>query len=36
MGIAFIDPLQCIGCGLCVQNEVCKFDAHDKVGEGEF
>ena len=35
-GIAFIDPLQCVGCGLCAQDEVCKFDAHDKIGEGIF
>lgn len=35
-GVAFIDPLQCVGCGLCAQEEVCKFDAHDKLGEGIF
>jgi indolepyruvate ferredoxin oxidoreductase alpha subunit len=35
-GMAFIDPLQCVGCELCVQDDVCKFDAHDKVGEGRF
>jgi indolepyruvate ferredoxin oxidoreductase, alpha subunit len=35
-GVAFIDPLLCVGCSLCAQMEVCKFNAHDKVGEGEF
>ncbi|MCK4702971.1 hypothetical protein KAT55_06410, partial [Candidatus Bathyarchaeota archaeon] len=35
-GVAFIDPLLCVGCGLCAQEEVCTFHAHDKVGEGEF
>jgi indolepyruvate ferredoxin oxidoreductase alpha subunit len=35
-GMAFIDPLQCVGCMLCVQDEVCNFDAHDKLGEGRF
>jgi indolepyruvate ferredoxin oxidoreductase, alpha subunit len=35
-GVAFIDPLQCVGCGLCAQQEVCVFDAHDKIGEGCF
>ncbi|TRO53971.1 indolepyruvate ferredoxin oxidoreductase subunit alpha [Candidatus Bathyarchaeota archaeon] len=35
-GVAFIDPLQCVGCGLCDQKEVCRFDAHDKVQEGTF
>jgi indolepyruvate ferredoxin oxidoreductase alpha subunit len=35
-GAAFIDPLLCVGCGLCAQEEVCRFHAHDKVGEGEF
>jgi indolepyruvate ferredoxin oxidoreductase alpha subunit len=35
-GVAFIDPLICVGCGLCAQDEVCSFDAHDKLGEGEF
>jgi len=35
-GVAFIDPLLCVGCGLCAQEEVCRFHAHDKVGEGEF
>ena len=35
-GVAFIDPLLCVGCSLCAQEEVCKFNAHDKVGEGEF
>ena len=32
-GTAFIDPLLCVGCGLCAQDEVCRFKAHDKVGE---
>jgi indolepyruvate ferredoxin oxidoreductase alpha subunit len=36
MGRAFIDPLQCIGCGLCAQNEVCIFNAHEKKGDVEF
>ncbi len=35
-GVAFIDPLLCVGCELCIQDEVCKFDAHDKIGEGGF
>jgi len=35
-GVAFIDPLLCVGCGLCVQEDVCRFHAHDRVGEGEF
>ncbi|MBN2335283.1 indolepyruvate ferredoxin oxidoreductase subunit alpha [Candidatus Bathyarchaeota archaeon] len=35
-GVAFIDPLLCVGCRLCVQEEVCKFHAHDKVGESDF
>jgi len=35
-GVAFIDPLLCVGCSLCAQDEVCRFHAHDKVGEGEF
>ncbi len=35
-GTAFIDPLLCVGCSLCAQEEVCRFNAHDKVGEGEF
>lgn len=35
-GVAFIDPLLCVGCSLCVQEEVCVFHAHDKIGEGEF
>jgi indolepyruvate ferredoxin oxidoreductase alpha subunit len=35
-GAAFIDPLLCVGCGLCAQDEACGFDAHDLVGEGEF
>ena len=35
-GVAFIDPLLCVGCSLCAQDEVCRFNAHDKVGEGEF
>jgi len=35
-GAAFIDPLLCVGCSLCAQEEVCRFHAHDKVGEGEF
>ena len=35
-GVAFIDSLQCVGCGLCDQKEVCSFDAHDKKGEGNF
>jgi TPP-dependent indolepyruvate ferredoxin oxidoreductase alpha subunit len=34
--VAFIDPLLCVGCSLCVQEEVCTFHAHDKIGEGEF
>jgi indolepyruvate ferredoxin oxidoreductase alpha subunit len=36
MGVAFIDPLLCVGCGLCAQDEVCRFKAHNKVGEGWF
>jgi indolepyruvate ferredoxin oxidoreductase alpha subunit len=36
MGAAFIDSLLCVGCGLCAQDEVCRFKAHDKVGEGCF
>lgn len=36
MGAAFIDPLQCTGCGLCAQEEVCLFNAHDKEGETIF
>jgi indolepyruvate ferredoxin oxidoreductase alpha subunit len=35
-GVAFIDPLQCVGCGLCAQDEVCGFKAHNKVGEDCF
>lgn len=35
-GVAFIDPLQCVGCSLCAQKEVCAFDAHDKEGEYAF
>jgi indolepyruvate ferredoxin oxidoreductase alpha subunit len=36
MGCAFIDPLQCTGCGLCAQEEVCVFNAHDIEGETKF
>jgi indolepyruvate ferredoxin oxidoreductase alpha subunit len=35
-GVAFIDSLQCVGCGLCDQEEVCAFHAHEKKGEGNF
>jgi indolepyruvate ferredoxin oxidoreductase alpha subunit len=35
-GIAFIDPLLCVGCNICAQESVCKFDAHDVVVEGNF
>ena len=35
-GVAFIDSLQCVGCGLCDQEEVCAFNAHDKKGESNF
>ena len=35
-GVAFIYSLQCVGCGLCDQDEVCVFHAHEKIGEGSF
>ncbi len=35
-GVAFIDSLQCVGCGLCDQEEVCAFHAHEKKGESSF
>jgi indolepyruvate ferredoxin oxidoreductase alpha subunit len=35
-GVAFIDSLQCVGCGLCDQEEVCPFHAHEKQGESNF
>jgi len=35
-GVAFIDPLQCVGCGLCAQKDVCVFDAHDLEGDTVF
>lgn len=35
-GVAFIDPLLCVGCSLCASQEVCRFNAHNKVGQGGF
>jgi indolepyruvate ferredoxin oxidoreductase alpha subunit len=35
-GVAFNDQSICVGCGLCAEYMVCRFDAHDRVGEEEF
>jgi indolepyruvate ferredoxin oxidoreductase alpha subunit len=35
-GVAYIDQSICVGCSLCAEYMVCRFDAHDRVGEEEF